>query len=197
MVRVLFGIILLGCLGIYSCVDKKPEATTGKDEFSHLKGYYTDSVYDTITEQYIKRRLVLFGAGRAYILDNGANEGDINDSVVDWHVKINNLIASQVPLNRFIKMPKCDLYIGISLESGADTLAGEYRQKDSVFQGMFTDSTGVIRILEKHDSVWSLKFLIDDNKTYLFSFVSKDSAMLSKKYNDNENPKQNIIVSYR
>jgi hypothetical protein len=189
---VLFLVIIL--FVINACVNQHPE-NRPKGEFDHLKGYFQDSVFDSVNKSYHHRRLVSFGKNRAYILDENMQEASIDSAVVDKYFDYNDVDEIQIPLNRFLKAPQYSIFIGISLEMKADKLAQAYNNQDTCLYDMFTDSTGVIRLLSNYDSLWNLKYLVDDNITYLFSFLSHDSASMIKKFKANENFQENIIVS--
>ncbi|MFO7789477.1 MAG: hypothetical protein R6V32_02810 [Bacteroidales bacterium] len=180
---------------VFSACKQNPEKDLPeKNEFAHLEGYYEDSVYDSIREVYCHRRLVAFGLERAFILDSAYDEGVVDSNVYQRYFNHNDITDKQVPLNRYIKKDNEDLYIALCLDVTPKEMAEEYRDFDTAFVDMQCDDRlQVCAVLSDHDSLWSVRTIIDDNKTYMFSYLGRDSADITDKFNNYAEIKKKII----
>jgi len=186
-------ILIAVALGVlFACQSpKKPESQLVED-FSHLKGYQTDSVYDSISETYVIIEKVNFGNNLSLHLHPMETEGEIDSSIVETYFMYNDIPTAQIPLNRYVISDKYNLYIGMIIGKSAMKLAEEYIEQDSCFLEIIEEEN-IVRLLNHHDSVWSVRYLIKKNQNYLFSFVSQDSAFIYEKFQNDETPANRIF----
>ncbi|MDA3820402.1 MAG: hypothetical protein PF590_08095, partial [Candidatus Delongbacteria bacterium] len=106
----------------------------------------------------------------------------------------NDISDKQVPLIRYVKKDVEDLYIALCMGVSARQMAEEYRDFDSAFVDMqCNDSLQMCAVLGDHDSLWSVRTIIDDNKTYMFAYLGRDSADISDKFYNYAEIKKKII----
>jgi hypothetical protein len=194
MKTVCLFLMLFFMLVFSACKQNPKKDLPVKNEFAHLQGYYEDSVYDSVREAYRHRRLVAFGLERAFVLDSAYEEGVVDSNVYQRYFNHNDITDKQVPLNRYVKKDDEDLYIALCMGVSARQMAEEYRDFDSAFVDMqCNDSLQMCAVLGDHDSLWSVRTIIDDNKTYMFAYLGRDSADISDKFYNYAEIKKKII----
>lgn len=176
----------------FSCQQPKQEAPKRTQDYSHLQGSENDSIFDSISNTYIQIEKVNFGTDLSYRLDSTETEGVIDSAVIETYFRLNDVSVAQIPLNRYIVSDKYDLYIGMILNMTTEELKEEYSSIDSCFIETKT-SNDVIRIFSQHDTIWTVKYLLDLNKDYIFSFSSKDSAFIHQMFTQYETPEDRIF----
>lgn len=187
------SILIIVAVGIFvACQSpKSPESQTVED-FSHLKGYQADSVYDSVAGVYVKIETISFGNNLSFQLDSMETEGEIDSSTIEAYFLYNDLPAAQIPLNRYVISDNYELFIGMIIGKSITDLSQKYIEADSCFREII-EQENCVRLLNHHDSVWSVRYLIKKNQNYLFSFVSKDSAFIYEKFKNNETPANRIF----
>ncbi|MEA1873875.1 MAG: hypothetical protein U9N51_05530 [Bacteroidota bacterium] len=187
------SILIVVALGVlFACQSSKDPENQVVDDFSHLKGFQTDSVYDSISETYVIIEKVNFGSNLSLHLHPMETEGEIDSSIVETYFLYNDIPTAQIPLNRYVVSDNYELFIGIIIGKSITNLSQEYIDVDSCFLEVIEEGN-IVRILNQHDSVWSVRYLIKKNQNYLFSFVSKDSAFIYEKFQNNETPANRIF----
>lgn len=191
MKRTGFFLIMLVMIS-FSCQQPKQEVPKRTKDYSHLQGSENDSIFDSISNTYIQIKKVNFGTDLSYRLDSTETEGVIDSAVIETYFILNDVSAAQIPLNRYIVSDNYDLYIGMILNMTTEELKEEYSSIDSCFIEAKT-SNDVIRIFSQHDTIWTVKYLLDLNTDYIFSFSSKDSAFIHQMFTQYETPEDRIF----
>ncbi|MDA3912546.1 MAG: hypothetical protein PF448_14425 [Bacteroidales bacterium] len=187
------SILIVVALGVLvACQSPKQPDNQEVKGFSHLKGYQTDSIYDSVAGVYVEIEKISFGNNLSFQLDSMETEGEIDSSIIEKYFLYNDLPTAQIPLNRYVVSENYELFIGMIIGKSITDLAQVYETNDTAFLEMI-ETEKVIRLLNHHDSLYSVRYLIKKNQNYLFSFVSKDSAFIYEKFQNNETPANRIF----